>query len=163
MIRAIALLALIALSVPSPCPAEALPDEPLPDDPLQRASAKALRGDFGPLQPWQRQWYERVQGAEIAPVTVNATQYGLWDPQRYKGDTYHIACNVLPRGTVVWLEATGMLHVVTNRGASSNDRTARGKPWYAAYWIDVWTKYRGQYGWERRNSRMYVLGRAPGW
>jgi hypothetical protein len=94
-------------------------------------------------------------------VTVWQTQYGMWDRGRYKGDLWHLACNPcnLKPGTVVWLPSTGRLHVVTNRGASSNDRAARGHG--GSYWVDVYTSYEGQYGWSTQTGSMYVIGRAP--
>lgn len=128
---------------------------------LQEHARDALKS--GKLRPWQALWYNRLAaGYPVKPVTVWATQYGLWDTQKYKGETYHIACNKLPRGTVVWLEATKRLHVVTNRGADSNDFVAREKK-HAAYWVDCWTKYEGQYGWSTTNSRMWIVGFASGW
>lgn len=127
---------------------------------LQEHARDALKS--GKLRPWQALWYNRLAaGYPVKPVTVWATQYGLWDPQKYKGETYHIACNKLPRGTVVWLEATKRLHVVTNRGADFNDGIAVDHK--ARYWVDVWTLRNGQYGWSSTNSRMWIVGFASGW
>jgi hypothetical protein len=113
---------------------------------------------------WQRTWAERVlAGKHKAPVTVFVTNYGLWDRHPFKGDYYHIASNVLPKGTVVYLEADRTLKVVTNCGARRNDRWARHprrgetrKP--AAYWVDRWTK-RARH--DNANTRLWVVGNAP--
>lgn len=129
--------------------------------PLQVHASKALAS--GSLAKWERNWYEKIVAGTVTPkrVTVWQTQYGMWDPQRYRGALWHLACNPcnLPLGTVVWLPSTGRLHVVTNRGASSNDRAARGHG--GSYWVDVWTTRSGQYGWTTQTGNMWIVGRAP--
>ena len=129
--------------------------------PLVVHARKALAS--GSLAKWERNWYEKIVAGTVTPkrVTVWQTQYGMWDRGRYKGDLWHLACNPcnLKPGTVVWLPSTGRLHVVTNRGASSNDRAARGHG--GSYWVDVWTTRSGQYGWTTQTGSMYVIGRAP--
>jgi len=106
---------------------------------------------------WQRQWASRILAGKVkVPVVVWVTNYGPWDRHPFKGDYYHIASNVLPKGTVVYLEADRTLKVVTNCGAKSNDRVAWHKG--AAYWVDRWTKRRRD---DNANTRLWVVGRAP--
>jgi len=108
----------------------------------------------GNLRPWEKQWALRmVKGEYKAGVKVWTTNYGPWEG--FKGDYYHIACNMLPLGTVVWLSNDKALKVVTNRGAKRNDSVARGKG--ASYWIDRWTK-RARY--DNACQRLYVVGRV---
>lgn len=105
------------------------------------------------LATWERQWVGRKP---LATVTVWRTFYGPWDAGRYNGAPWHIACNRLPLGTVVWLEKDKRLCVVTNRGAPSNDSAARGHK--AQYWTDLWSATRRG---DNATQRLYVLGRAP--
>jgi len=110
--------------------------------------------DRSKLARWERQWLDRKPQAVH---TVWRTFYGPWDSGRYKGAPWHIAANpaYLKPGTVVWLEKDRRLVVVTNRGASSNDRAARENG--AEFWIDRWTaQRRGDNG----NQRAWVVGRA---
>lgn len=143
---------LLALSVVGPARAE----------PVNLRAVAVQRLASGKLAAWERQWYQQIAaGKPCASTTVWSTQYGKWEG--YNGTPYHLAANPshLPRGTVVYLEATGRLMVVTNRGASSNDRIARRKG--AAYWVDVHTRYCGEYGWTTRNTRLWVVGFDRGW
>jgi hypothetical protein len=116
--------------------------------------------DRSHLARWERQWLDR-KPQRVATVFV--TNYGPWEG--FGGDTYHIASNVLPKGTVVWLSQDRCPKVVTNRGASSNDAWAQadhnpdGSPKQPAeFWVDRWTaKRRGDNG----NQRAWIVGRAP--
>jgi hypothetical protein len=149
---------LILLSLLAPAPA---PQQALPADALQRCATRALRGDYGHLAPWQASWYAKALATQPQPRRIWLTQYGPWEG--YAGDDYHIAAN--PRymvpGTVVWLSKPGQLRVVTNRGADYNDRVARSHG--ARHWVDLWTRYRGQYGLNTTTCDAYVLGVAGGW
>jgi hypothetical protein len=148
---------LLLLTLLAPMPS----GQTLPTDPLQRAATRAMRGDFGRLKPWQAVWYARALETQPDSRRVWLTQYGPWE--NYQGDDYHIAANpryMLP-GTVVWLSKPGQLRVVTNRGASYNDAVARRRG--CAHWVDLWTRYRGQYGLDTTTCEAYVLGRAGGW
>ena len=109
--------------------------------------------DRSQLRKWERQWLDRTP-RRVAKVWT--TNYGPWDPQQYGGDDYHIACNVLPRGAVVWLSRDQAIKVVTNRGASKNDRVARNRG--ASFWIDRWTATARH---DNHSQTLYVLGRAP--
>jgi hypothetical protein len=150
---------LLLLTLLAPMPA----GQTLPTDPLQRSATRAMRGDFGRLKPWQSAWYARALETQPDSRRVWLTQYGMWGPQHYQGDDYHIAANprYMVRGTVVWLSKPGQLRVVTNRGASSNDAVARRRG--CEHWVDIWTRYRGQYGLDTTTCEAYVLGRAGGW
>ena len=141
------------------------------EDPFRRVAMKALAGEFGKLRPWQAAAYERGLrlGTECRHVWL--TQYGPWEG--YKGADYHIAANprYLPMNSVVWLDKPGQLRVVTNRGADYNDRVAcapttqwvtitggkqvRGKG--CAHWVDLWTRYRGQYNLDTTTANAYVI------
>ena len=124
----------------------------------QTWAVKALAS--GHLRPWERQWATRMAAGQVGtPRRVWLTQYGEWDPQHYHGALYHVAANRLPLGTVLWCERTRRLHVVTNRGAASNDRVAERRG--AALWCDVWTHREGQYGWQTTTGTVWVIGRAP--
>lgn len=122
----------------------------LPSDPWQRYCATV---DRSKLRQWERQWLDRTP-SRVAKVWT--TNYGPWDPQQYAGDDYHIACNVLPKGTVVWLSRDQAIKVVTNRGSSRNDRVARNRG--AAFWIDRFT-FTARH--DNHSQTLYVLGRAP--
>ena len=115
------------------------------------------------LAKWERTRWEQIAAGNVAakPVTVFATSYGLWDNHPFKGDDYHIACNKLRQGTVVYVELTGRLMVVTNCGAGSNDAWARREG--GQYWIDAWTRYAGMYGLGCKTTRLWVIGDAPEW
>lgn len=132
-------------------------------DPLQRCATRALAGEFGPLRPWQARWYAQALATQPRPRRVWQTQYGEWDPGRYRGDRYHIAANPrhLQRGSVVWLSKPGILCVVTNRGADSNDRIAKAHG--CDHWVDLHTAYEGQYGLGSATCDAYLLGVAGGW
>jgi hypothetical protein len=143
------ILLLLALAAP----AYTQQDE-LSKDPLQRCAQKALRGDYK-LKPWQTaayQWYVQ-HGAVKRHVWL--TQYGPWEG--YHGAPYHIAANPqhLPMGSVVWLSKPGALRVVTNRGADYNDPIARHNG--CAHWVDLWTRYRGEYGLDTTTADCYVI------
>lgn len=144
-----------------------------PRDPFTTCATRALAGEFGPLKPWQRAAYERGL-VHAHKDRVWLTQYGPWDPGRYKGAPYHIAANVLPRESVVWLEKPGQLRVVTNCGAAYNDRVARADPseWVRLpkgkkvkgkgcdYWADLWTRYKGEYGLDTTTCDAWVIRRG---
>jgi hypothetical protein len=132
--------------------------QPLPTDPWQRYCATV---DRSKLRLWERQWLDRTP-RRVAKVWT--TNYGPWDPQRYKGDDYHIASNVLPKGTVVWLTADQKIKVVTNRGANWNDKWAQAAKWkgkpkpVCEFWIDRFT-FAARH--DNDSQTLYVLGRAP--
>lgn len=159
----------LAFGLSKPLPAQPIDTEPKPcsskytttTDPLQAAARKALDGQFGPLRPWQRHWYEVALQHPAEVRTVWLTQYGPWEG--YAGDDYHIAANprYMPLGTVVWLNKPGKLCVVTNRGASFNDRIAKSKG--CDHWIDLWTRYKKQYGLNTTTAKAWKLGNARGW
>ena len=109
----------------------------------------------GHLRPWERQWATRMARGQVGTERrVWVTNYGPWDRGHYKGAPWHIACNSLPVGTVVWMD--GRLRVVTNRGAGSNDAWARREG--CEFWCDRWTRTRRS---DNAAVTVYVVGRAP--
>ena len=122
--------------------------------------------DRSKLARWERQWLDRTPQRS---ALVWVTNYGPWDPQHYRGASWHIAANpkYLKPGTVVFMD--GRLKVVTNRGASSNDTWAQSpytvgsdgrrhpKP-VCEFWIDRWTAHRRG---DNAAQRVWVIGRAP--
>ena len=148
--RQLTLLTLLLLT-----PLYARDAQDLPTDPLQRCATKALAGCFGKLAPWQTAAYRHylAHGAEKRRVWL--TQYGRWEG--YRGAPYHIAANPrhLPMGSVVWLSKPGALRVVTNRGAGYNDAIARRRG--CDHWVDLWTRWRGEYGLDTTTADCYVL------
>lgn len=107
--------------------------------------------DRSKLPHWNLKWLNRKPQRSH---TVWITNYGPWEG--FKGDSYHIACNKLPAGTVVWLAGDRQLKVVTNRGSSRNDSVARRKG--GEFWVDRWTK---QPRYDNGCQRLFVIGRAP--
>lgn len=120
----------------------------LPEDPLQRCAHKALRGDYGRLQPWQRRGYElaRRTGATIqgrAWVTSyypsegfrrgQSTRSGVGVSARSAAVARHRWARL--RGRYVWTAAYG-LRVIEDTGANRNDQVARRKG--ADLWLDYW-------------------------
>lgn len=141
--------------------------------PLVVHARKALASST--LAKWERSWYEKVVAGTVTPrrVTVWQTSYGPWEG--YRGDTYHVAANRFDLGTVLYVPLTGRLMVVTNGGASYNDRVARAgrDEWVSLpggrkvrgkaceLWVDIWTRRRGMYGLGEKCGEVYVIGRAP--
>jgi len=120
-------------------------DLPLPPAGLHRAAAKALRGEFGPLQPWQEKAWRAVVRGHVARHQCWLTHYG--PPHHPHGDRTRwgyrcsestIAANKLPPHSLVILELPRGYEVrrVEDMGAKSNDRRARRHG--AAFWCDRW-------------------------
>lgn len=124
------------------------PATTLPTDPLQRAATKALRGDFGPLKPWQRNGYAAalkrgvtVQGK--AWVTSYYPSEGFWPgkPTRSGIGVSLRSAAVCRRewqslrGRWVWTAAYG-LRVIEDTGANSNHKYAARKG--ADRWLDFY-------------------------
>lgn len=121
-------------------------------DLFQRCAIKALAGDYGQLQPWQRYAYARglVDGVKATKLLV-LTQYnakegrfGQVDRRGQPCTKHTCASNRLPYGCYVWTNKTG-LRQVRDCGASRNDTIARRiaqkhghSNWRNAIWIDVW-------------------------
>ena len=128
--------------------------------PVVTAAHRALSSSK-PLRPWERAWYTKVVNGTVQPrkVRVWQTQYGPYEG--FDGDYYHIAANpkYLPKGTVVYMPSTGRLMVVTNRGASSNDRIAQNSRNRCAFWVDRWERTAGTY--TTGPGDIYIIGKAP--
>jgi hypothetical protein len=115
--------------------------KPLPHDPFQRCATKALRGDYGKLQAWQREGYRRgLQQGVTARSLIFLTAYygtevgGRIDRRDQRCTLKHAAANRVPQGHYVWTKFG--LRKVLESGAHSNDAYAREKG--AAFWIDYW-------------------------
>lgn len=113
-------------------------------DPFQRCAVRALAGEFGPLQPWQREAY--TLGLKRG-VTVRGrawvTAYYPWEGRSGRVDCRGNRCtprtaaaNRLPYGTYVWVANPCGLRQVLDRGARSNDRIADRRG--CDLWVDLW-------------------------
>lgn len=131
------------------------------------AADKALRGDFGPLRPWQRRAYERGLRSCHADL-VRMTVYGPWEGyDRNEGCAYGLGCNetvaasnTLPGLSVIWVPYPAHLRAIGDTGAAWNDPTAREEG--CRYWVDLWIPYRGWNGLQDTVYRRHVvvLGRG---
>jgi len=110
----------------------------LPKDPFQRTAIRALRGDFGKLQEWQREGYQRGldQGA-TATYRFHATYYKLQGHGRSEEpvSTRMAASNRLPQWSWVWLPNVGIRQVL-DTGAKWNDTLADRAG--CDSWCDLW-------------------------
>ena len=144
-------------------PSQALGNSSTPEQPahpLQQAAAKALRGDYGPLQPWQQKAWRAVvvkekalSGDQATCATAWLTHYG--PPHHPRGDLtrwgYHcsestLAANKLRAHSLAILELPMGYEVrrVEDTGAKSND--ARARRHGADLWLDRWhPRPRGAY------------------
>jgi len=102
------------------------PEVTVPGEPFQRCATKALRGEYGPLEEWQRCAYiwgiaKRVRCCGLGKVT----SYGPWEsPQMSGGPTTATGLPVSQRfcaanpeiafGTIIWTEYG--LRYVQDRG-----------------------------------------------
>ncbi len=141
---------------------------PLPSDPFQRCAVRALRGDFGPLQPWQRAAYERGLRLGLrAEWPIVATAYwraegrsGQVDCRGQRLGRHAAASNLIPQGWVVWLPQVG-LRRVCDRGARRNDLVAAER---RGIWVDVWfetaarARAAGIDGWVRTRAAVIPPG-----
>lgn len=114
----------------------------LPSEPLQRCAARALRGDFGKLAPWQREGYTQALKSH--------RHVKLWLTQYYPSEGPDSRCtasgvpvslrvasaNLIPRYSFVWTEQPARLRQVLDTGARRNDRIAKRRGCYA--WMDEW-------------------------
>lgn len=113
----------------------------LPEDPFQRTATKALRGDYGKLQRWQREGYSRglQQGVTVSRCLV-LTQYngneasGKIDRRGRACTMRTAASNRIPENSYIWTERTGLRQVL-DTGAHSNDWRASG---LGGTWVDIW-------------------------
>jgi hypothetical protein len=143
----IAALLACACAAAQPMPQEGL-HACLPRDPLQRVAARALRGDFGKLKPWQAKGYLRAQQQH---VTV---QGRAWVTSYYPAEGFprgqHCQSGIgvsersaairlcdwqKYRGQWVWTAAYG-IRVVEDTGANSNHGAALRHG--ADLWLDYW-------------------------
>lgn len=128
------------------------PDDTLPTDPCLRCAVKALRGDFGPLEEWQRVGYEQALRHGVVWAEAWVTQYypqeghHRGDETRwgYPVDERCAAANELPGFSFVWSNRFGLRQVL-DTGADRNDRVARSR-WGAEHWVDIWVPRPGTYG-----------------
>ena len=128
----------------------------------QQWAVEALKS--GKLRPWERIWAKKMAAGQVGrSAKVWFSNYGPWDPAQFRGADYHIACNRLPIGTVVWLSADRRLKVVTNTGAHYNDTWARAPVWHGKkkpvceYWADRWTARRRD---DNAAQRVWIVGKA---
>jgi hypothetical protein len=117
----------------------------LPADPFQYTAVRALRGDYGKLQPWQRAGYQRglQQGVTTRHLVFLTAYYatevgGKYDRRGEPCTMRHAAANRVPQGCCVWTKFG--LRKVLDSGAQSNDAYARDHR--AAFWVDYWYPHR---------------------
>ena len=140
MTAATLIAAIVAVTFAAPAAAA----DTLPEDPFQRTATRALRGDFGPLQPWQRRAYS--VGLALG-VTADRT---AWLTAYYgthadgKVDRYGNKCTwrtaaardeQVPRYSYVWTPQSGIRQVL-DTGSRENIRRAQKRG--ACTWIDAW-------------------------
>ncbi len=140
----------------------------LPADAFQRCAVKALRGDYGPLQEWQRVAYQR--GLDIGARQVRAwvtTYYpeegfprGQMCRWGYPVSERVAAANLLPARTFIWLPEAGVRQVL-DTGARSNDAVAQRLG--GSLWLDIWEPRRGLlFGDDNAGVRViYIIERRP--
>lgn len=120
----------------------------LPEDLFQMCAVKALRGDFGRLEEWQRVGYSRGLEIGARKHRVWATTYfpeegfprGQMCRWGYPVSERVVAANRLPARTFVWHPLAGIRQVL-DTGARSNDTHADRMG--AALWVDWWEPHRG--------------------
>jgi hypothetical protein len=135
-------------------------------DLFQQCARKALNGEYGRLQEWQRVGYQR--GLDIGATRVRAwvtTYYPSEGFYRGKGTRWGYpvsercaAANRLPARTFVWTNETGIRQIL-DTGARSNDYRAVRKG--AELWVDFWEPTRGSlFGSDNADVRdIYVIER----
>jgi hypothetical protein len=116
---------------------------PLPERPVERIATKALRGDFGRLEGWQREGYTRLLKGHRT-YRAYRTHYGPYEGRQGRVDAYGnpctmrtLAANRLPRKAYVLLIERGELRQVLDCGARSNDRRFADRRGLDC-WIDTW-------------------------
>jgi len=131
-----ALALLAAIAVPGA--------QPLPADPFQRTAVRALRGDYGRLQQWQRDGYTQglATGATASRILV-LTQYngdepdGKHDRRGRDCSLRTAASNRIAENAWVWTELSG-IRQVRDCGAHSNDHRAAC---IGGTWVDIWFRH----------------------
>ena len=116
----------------------------LPSDPFQRCAMRALRGDFGPLKPWQEEAYRLgLERGVMVQGRVFLTAYYPWEGRSGRVDCRGNPCsprtaaaNRLPYGSYVWVANPCGVRQVLDRGARSNDRIADRRG--CDLWLDLW-------------------------
>lgn len=108
-------------------------------DPFRRTATKALSGEFGELEPWQRKGYQRGldAGTTLGRPLVLTAYYGTEGSGRI--DAHGARCslrtcasNRIPQYAYVWTPRTGLRQVL-DTGSRANDHRAKG-----GTWVDVW-------------------------
>ena len=121
-----------------------LAGQPFPQDAFQDCAVKALRGDYGPLQDWQREAYSKglKQGVTVKGLAF-VTWYGPQEGRQGQVDRYGNRCtlrtaasNTLPRKSYVWISSPCQMRQVLDCGARYNTQDAYRRG--CDYWIDVW-------------------------
>ena len=121
----------------------------LPEDAFQRCATKALRGDYGTLEEWQRVGYTQALAHTPVKRLAWVTSYypsegfprGQGTRWGYGVNERCAAANELPGFSFVWTPATGIRQVL-DTGADSNDRRARSREG-ASHWCDFWEARKG--------------------
>jgi hypothetical protein len=147
------------LAMPAPLPQRTTaPGSLLSDDPFQCCARRALRGDFGPLEQWQRNAYAwgLAQGVTVQGTATLTTYYPQEGHRR--GDEMRSGIGVNERYAAVlqrewrplqqcyvWVEPTlnsrgqwvGGIRQVMDTGANSNHRRFALR-YGTDRWLDYW-------------------------
>lgn len=154
----------------------------LPTDAFKRCAVKALRGDYGPLQEWQRQAYEwgLARGLTVPPENrAKVTSYGPWEPcgdATFSGEPVSLRWvsvdpSVVPLGTLLWTP-WGLRYAMDTGGAVKVSpryvrpdenmnldyytlrriETQRRVPWLVVKELTAWNWY-GQRAWRDWSKR----------
>jgi hypothetical protein len=116
----------------------------------QVVAAKALAGDFGKLDPWQREGYERIAAGHAEKKIAWVTQYSQYECSTRTASGRRVesgrtlAMLDVPFGTCVLIDLpTGFtLRQVWDRGSRRNLPRARRKG--AQTWCDIYRDTRSR-------------------
>jgi hypothetical protein len=131
---------LLSLVYPQP----ELQAEVIQTDSFTICAIRALRGDWGQLEPWQREAYltglsrnSTVQGrAWITHYWPAEGRQGQVDSRGNPCTRRTAAANRIPRRHWVWVANPCQIRQVLDCGARGNDRQA--ERYGADLWIDLW-------------------------
>ncbi len=138
---------------------------------FRRCACRALAGDFGKLQAWQRQGYKRgLNGAWSARVWLTQFYPSEGFPEgaicrwshlgtKLEGREVRASLRVAASNTLkplswVWIADPCHIRQVWDTGAKSNDARARRQG--AKWWVDLWVPHKGWKGLDDSQVREVV-------
>lgn len=136
--------------------ADASSSKELPKDPFQRAAVKALRGDYGKLEVWQKTGYSKglKQGVKCTQKVFLTAYYpsegrdSQIDRRGRRCSMRSAAANKVPENAYIWTKFG--LRQVRDCGAHFNDRIAKSKK--ADFWADYWYPTPDDVPWRNSNK-----------